>query len=180
MNEIERLIESLSPGEKQALFEKLKVELGKSTPADIVEGFTAVDTAWEAPADYVITFDGGSRGNPGPGYGSYALSTHSDRRRVRRFEFGIITSNEAEYKTLLKALTELMEVIERAGKSPAEFTVEIRGDSTLVINQVLGRWKTKAPRLKALRDQTRRLLGCFKAYRMVKVPREEVRKELGH
>ncbi len=177
---VRRLLEGLSLEEKRALLEQLKAELEGGGSAGEAQGFTAVDTAWDAPADYVIVFDGGSYGNPGPGYGSYALRTPDGRRKLRRFEFGNVTANEAEYKTLLSSLKELLEEIERAGKSPADFTVEVRGDSALVVNQILGAWKTKEPRLRALRDEARRLLGRFKAHRVLKVPREEVKGLLGH
>ena len=185
-DELWQAIQALDPGEKQELFERLKAEIGEEageqakTPSFLKQSFTVPDAAWEDEADYVILFDGGSEGNPGPGYGSYLLKTRSGRKRITRLEFGEATSNEAEYKTLLAALTELVEEIERAGKSPAEFTVEVRGDSALVVNQVLGRWKAKEPRLKALRDEARRLLSRFKAHRVLKVPREEVKAELGH
>jgi len=57
-------------------------------------------------ADYTITFDGGSLGNPGKGYGSYELRTATQTKGdVIRKEFGDRqTNNEAEYKTLIAAL----------------------------------------------------------------------------
>lgn len=135
---------------------------------------------WQGEAHYTIIFDGGSEGNPGPGYGSYAIITRTGQKRIYRLNFGEMTSNEAEYTTLISALTELINIIERASKTPEDFTVEIQGDSTLVINQILGVWKTREPNLKEFRDRTRKLLGRFKAWRFVKVPRAQVKKELGH
>ncbi len=135
---------------------------------------------WEGQAHYTIIFDGGSEGNPGPGYGSYAIITRTGQKRIYRLSFGEMTSNEAEYRTLVSALSELIKIVEKGGKNPEEFTLEVRGDSALVINQVLGTWKTREPNLRALRDEVRSLLGRFKAWRLVKAPREEVKRELGH
>jgi hypothetical protein len=39
--------------------------------------------------DYTLIFDGGSRGNPGPGYGSYQLTRVADgKQKTKRLEFG--------------------------------------------------------------------------------------------
>lgn len=66
-------IAALSEGERARLFERLAGEVGASPAAKtaILLHFAADEL--EGPADYTIIFDGGSRGNPGPGYGSYAL-----------------------------------------------------------------------------------------------------------
>jgi len=186
MSKIDELLEafrSLNPQEKREFIRRLQGEIEGEPGVNLFlfgEDFTAVDTAWEGEADYVILFDGGSEGNPGPGYGSYVLLTKDGRRRIRRFEYGKVTSNEAEYETLIRALSELISTIEESGKSPAEFTVEIRGDSALVVNQVLGSWKAREPRMKLKRNEVRRLLGRFKNYRLIKVPRSEVSELLGH
>ena len=139
-----------------------------------------IEPNWEGEAHYTITFDGGSEGNPGPAYGSFSIVTKDGRKRVYRLSFWEMTSNEAEYKALASALTELVGILDKHGRSPGDFTVEVRGDSALVINQVLGRWKTSAPHLRELRDEVRGLLSRFKNYRLVKIPREQVEKELHH
>ncbi|MCS7285921.1 MAG: ribonuclease HI family protein [Anaerolineae bacterium] len=139
-----------------------------------------IEPDWEGEAHYTIIFDGGSEGNPGPGYGSYAIITKTGRKRFYRLTFGEMSSNEAEYRALASALSELISIIEGAGRSPEEFTLEVQGDSALVINQVLGLWKAREQNLKELRDEVRRLLGRFKAWRLVKVPRTQVKKKLGH
>ena len=59
-------------------------------------------------ADYTIIFDGGSRGNPGEGYGSYELRTRAERQ-IERLTFGDhVTNNEAEYRTLIAALRDVL------------------------------------------------------------------------
>ncbi len=49
-----------------------------------------------------VVFDGGSKGNPGAGYGSYALQWPGQAQpEIVRLEFsGRMTNNEAEYDTL--------------------------------------------------------------------------------
>ncbi len=52
-----------------------------------------------------IIFDGGSKGNPGYGYGSYALRWPGQAQQIVQLQFGDnVTNNEAEYDTLLAAL----------------------------------------------------------------------------
>ena len=146
---------------------------------------------------WVLVFDGGSRGNPGPGYGSYALikptesadlpelaepSALSARSAdVVRLDFGArMTNNEAEYDTLIAALEDLIARITQAGRNPAEFSVEVRGDSRLVINQVSGAWKARDERMRTRRDRVRELLDRFGSYELRRQPRQESVRLLGH
>lgn len=79
-------------------------------------------------SDYVIVFDGGSLGNPGVGYGSYALLTRNGHRAVQRLSLGeYVTNNEAEYDTLIAALRDLIGRIEASGRDPSAYTLEVRG-----------------------------------------------------
>jgi ribonuclease HI len=132
--------------------------------------------------DYTIVFDGGSRGNPGWGYGSYALRRNEDGRlRRRRLSFGDgVTSNQAEYQALIAALEDLVHTIQKAGRSSEDFSVDIRGDSNLVIYQLDGSWKTKSLKLMPLRDRAEELLSQMGAVELVWQPREETVKVLGH
>ncbi|MCA1668296.1 MAG: hypothetical protein LC793_13055 [Thermomicrobia bacterium] len=50
-------------------------------------------------AEYTIIFDGGARGNPGEGYGSYELRTGTHREIVRLTFGNNVTNNEAEYQS---------------------------------------------------------------------------------
>lgn len=142
--------------------------------------FTA--EAFEGQPDYTIVFDGGSKGNPGPSYGSYALERVQDgKQRIVRLDFGReMTNNEAEYESLIASLQGLIERIELAGRAPQDFTLEIRGDSALVLNQVEGTWKAKDDRMRLLRNRARALLARFKAHRLLHQDREESVRILGH
>jgi len=131
---------------------------------------------------YTIVFDGGSRGNPGQGYGSYALRRNEDGRlRKRRLRLGDqVTSNQAEYQTLIAALEDLIDTIHKAGRSPRDFSVEIRGDSRLVMHQLDGSWKTKSLNLMELRDRVEDLMTQMGSVELVWQPRNESVRILGH
>jgi ribonuclease HI len=188
VDQVERLaaaIAGLAPEEKRRLFELLgrDSELpAEPTPSGgRVRPLPPRDRQGWSP-DYVLIFDGGSRGNPGWGYGSYAIVRVQDgAQRLERRDFGDdYTNNEAEYDALLAGLEDLLSRIEEAGRKPEEFKLEVRGDSALVINQLQGRWKAKEPRMKERRDRCLELLGRFGATQLKAHPREESVRVLGH
>lgn len=128
-----------------------------------------------------ILFDGGSLGNPGPGYGSCQIRFPDGREETVHMDFGQqMTGNEAEYQALLAALEDLLDRLQRDNLDPQAFTVNIQGDSALVIHQVRGDWKARHPRIRALREQVRKLLRMFGDHRLERVPRETVFRHLGH
>ncbi|MGB9299408.1 MAG: ribonuclease HI family protein [Anaerolineae bacterium] len=131
---------------------------------------------------YTIVFDGGSRGNPGQGYGSYALRRNEDgKTRKRRLRLGDqVTSNQAEYQALIAALEDLIDTIQKAGRSPSDFSVEIKGDSRLVMHQLDGSWKTKSLNLMELRDRVEHLMTQMRSVELVWQPRNESVRILGH
>lgn len=132
--------------------------------------------------DYTLIFDGGSLGNPGPGYGSYALIRNADgAQRLERLEFGDeMTNNVAEYKSLIAGLADMLDTIEQAGRDPSEFSIEVRGDSRLILNQTAGDWKVKQPHLRPLRDRAQSLLERFGDFHLVWQERSESVDVLGH
>jgi ribonuclease HI len=132
--------------------------------------------------DYTIVFDGGSKGNPGLGYGSYQIVRRSDgKSRVRRLEYpGQTTNNEAEYLTLIRALEELVAGVEKSGNAPRDFSVEVLGDSRLVLNQVGGQWKVNEARLRPLCEQARALLSQFGYAKLTWHRRAKSVEVLGH
>jgi len=112
-----------------------------------------------AGGNYTIVFDGGAIGNPGRGYGSYQIVDRDGLVARERLEYGSqITNNQAEYRTLIAALEDLRD---RLGRDAKEATIAIRGDSQLVINQVLGRWKVNNIGLRPLHGQILELLAGF-------------------
>jgi ribonuclease HI len=140
-------------------------------------------------ADYTITFDGGCSGNgtsDAQAYGSYHLATENKERLVSRVEFPEAhTNNQAEYNALIAAASDLRATIEKAGRSVEEFTVEIRGDCQVVLQQLQSlqgekAWKCKSQDLRVLKIQALELLQEFKSVTLVKVPRETCVELLGH
>jgi len=131
---------------------------------------------------YTLIFDGGSYGNPGPGYGSYVLVRNRDgKSRIQRLDFEEeMTSNEAEYRTLIAGLQDLISTIHTAGRSPSDFTLEVRGDSRLILHQVSGKWKTNSVELMPLRDKAGELLNQFGGFILVWQERDKSERILGH
>jgi ribonuclease HI len=181
-------IASLPPAEKQRLFQLL-AEQG-DLPGQVASQLSATARQAAEPLgspsshgpDYVMVFDGGSKGNPGWGYGSYAIERVQDgAQRLERIDLGDgYTNNEAEYDTLVAGLQDLLQRIEAAGRQPQEFSLEVRGDSTLVIRQVQGKWRAKEPRMKERRDRCLRLIRRFGRVELKTQPREESVRILGH
>lgn len=91
-----------------------------------------------------------------------------------------VTSNEAEYQALIGALEDLIGTIRKAGRSPKDFSVEIKGDSRLIIHQIEGSWKTKSLNLMPLRDRVEELLAELGPFELTWQPRTESVKLLGH
>lgn len=136
----------------------------------------------QAPEDPIqIVFDGGSKGNPGEGYGSYALRWPGEEPVTVRLRFGGgVTNNEAEYDTLISALEAVLKRLHDAGADPASARLDVRGDSLLVINQVLGEWKVKDERMGRRRDRVRALLKRFGQWKLTHHGREHSVRALGH
>jgi probable phosphoglycerate mutase len=130
---------------------------------------------------YSITFDGGSLGNPGVGYGSYSIDGPSVEPAVIRLQFSdkgeVVTNNQAEYRTLITALEDLLA---RLGSRANESTVVVRGDSKLVIEQLAGRWKIKNAELRSLAIKAREVLGEFGKVDLIWHPRSKSVDKLGH
>lgn len=128
-----------------------------------------------------LLFDGGSRGNPGPGYGTYRVDFPEGNFFYDSLEFDRrMTNNEAEYQTLLTALDTLIPLLRNTGQDPRNYKLEIMGDSALVLSQVSGAWKARNPRMRALRDQIRQRLSQFGEYELIQVPRSVSVRYLGH
>ena len=120
--------------------------------------------------------DGGSKGNPGPTYGSYKiyngeqLIVHMDQ-----ISFNLIgTNNEAEYESMIRGVTRVKLL---AG---LDVRITIKSDSLLVVNQIHSVWKVKAKNLIVLHRELMRLLRKFEDYQCVWVGRDYIVKELGH
>jgi probable phosphoglycerate mutase len=97
---------------------------------------------------FLLTADGGSRGNPGPaGYG--AVITENGSIIAELYDFiGIGTNNVAEYSGLIAGLTAINAIDPNA-------TVDVRMDSKLVVEQMSGRWQIKHADMRSLAQDAR-------------------------
>lgn len=134
---------------------------GKSVP---------VHVQYKAIADkkFTVFFDGGDSGKLA--YGSWKVVFNGFEKKVSRFKveplesryFGLgyeplrATMNVAEYMSLIKALEWLQSVQDKD-----TYTVDIYGDSMLVVRQVQGKWRCKSPHLRPFIDRARSLLKDF-------------------
>ena len=112
--------------------------------------------------------DGAARGNPGPaGAGVHIEAVDGRPAGELVAALGRATNNVAEYSALLLALA-------RAAEVGAE-TVEILSDSLLLVQQVNGVFKVRAPHLIPLVSEAVRRAKGFRRFSIRHVPREKNR-----
>lgn len=102
-----------------------------------------------------IYTDGGSRGNPG--ISGYGLVVYDEQKKVVYQEskfIGVKTNNESEYLAILGALNWL----KNNQKSHQITKANFFADSQLLVRQLQGIYKVKAPNLKDLFIQAQQLL----------------------
>lgn len=132
-------------------------------------------------ATYQVVFDGGSLGNPGRGYGSFAITGPGDYAVIQRLNYDDrgdrVTNNEAEYLTLIAALEWLANDLGEQGRRAR---VDVRGDSQLVLSQLRGAWKVRKEELKPLHYRASSLLDRFGRFNLTWQPRAKTVKVLGH
>ena len=110
--------------------------------------------------------DGASRGNPGPAGIGVVLEADGGSGRLEFCEYiGETTNNVAEYRALLRGLSEAEKI------APASLTVKC--DSELLVRQLNGEYRVKAGHLKPLFLDALRRLRSFPAARILHVGREE-------
>ncbi|WP_424019746.1 ribonuclease HI [Halorientalis pallida] len=111
-----------------------------------------------------VYFDGACRGNPGPAAVGWVIVTDDGIVTEGGERIGRATNNQAEYEALTKAL----EVARDFGFD----TVEVRGDSELIVKQVRGEYDANDPELREHRVTVRELLAGFDDWTLTHVPRE--------
>ncbi|MEO0267948.1 MAG: ribonuclease HI family protein [candidate division WOR-3 bacterium] len=116
----------------------------------------------------IIYFDGSSIGNPGPSAAAYIIEKENGEVL---FEEGIFigesTNNVSEYKALIYALNKAKEMSIKE--------IELRTDSELVINHLLGKYRVKSDKIIPLFKEAKELLKNFK-WEIKKVSRKEMKK----
>ena len=111
--------------------------------------------------------DGASRGNPGAsGWGAALLAAHD--HAVIAQACGALpdtTNNVAEYTGALEGV--------RLALQHGVTDLEIRADSQLLIRQITGEYRIKAPHLVPLALEIRKMLAQFDSWKAVHIPREQ-------
>lgn len=109
-----------------------------------------------------VVFDGGSKGEPGDGYGSCALYWPGAPEQLVRLTFGQrVTSVEAQYDALIAALDMILERLADGGIDPAYARLDVRGHSPPVVGQVLGEQPCANERQWVRREHAREKLARF-------------------
>ncbi|WP_299266323.1 ribonuclease HI [Halorientalis sp.] len=111
-----------------------------------------------------VYFDGAARGNPGPAAVGWVVVTNEGIVTEGGERVGRATNNQAEYEALTKSL----EVARDLGFD----TLEVRGDSELIVKQVRGEYDANDPQLREHRVTVRELLAGFDDWTLTHVPRE--------
>lgn len=112
-----------------------------------------------------IQFDGSAVPNPGQmGIGAVLIKDGTIIAEISKKLPDRGTNNIAEYTALLVGITEALDLGWKH--------VEIEGDSTLVINQVNGKWKINKDHLRKLYSQVKNELTKFDSYTISWIPRE--------
>jgi len=113
-----------------------------------------------------ITFDGASRGNPGPGSSAAVLWQNGARvAQAAKAHPGRVTNNEAEYMGLLLGLQLALD-----RQVPR---LLVAGDSKLVVEQVFGTYACRHPRLQPLNRQAKALAARIGAVQAQWIPRHQ-------
>jgi ribonuclease HI len=113
-----------------------------------------------------VFIDGASKGNPGPaGIGVLILDENEHEISKISEKIEDTTNNVAEYKALLRAITEC--------KKLNILSVKFYTDSQLLARQIKGMYKIKDEKLKPLYVKIRGKLLGFKNWDVVHIPREK-------
>ncbi len=121
------------------------------------------------PGSFVIYTDGASRGNPGLASIGAVVYAEKDGDLVEvatvSESIGVDTNNVAEYKAVIEGL--------RAVAAFEPDRVTLRADSQLLIRQLKGEYRVKAPNLKPLFLEAKRLSESLGRVVLEHVPREQ-------
>ena len=120
----------------------------------------------------LINIDGGSRNNPGPAALGVVFLNEKGRVIKDYFQFlGKATNNEAEYQAFIFALRKAKLLFGR--ERIKNLDIELRSDSSLLVNQLKGEYKVKEENIKKLFLEAWNLKIDFKNLKIILIPREE-------
>jgi ribonuclease HI len=112
----------------------------------------------------VLYVDGASFGNPGPSGAGIVLEMDGTVAVERSEDLGYGTNNQAEYRALLEGLGE---ALQRGVRD-----LRVVSDSQLLVRQMQGEYKIKAPGLKGLKAEADALCARFSSVRFEHTLRE--------
>jgi ribonuclease HI len=139
-------------------------------PEDLQELFQEASTLYRDRGEgfWRLHCDGASRGNPGPAGAGMVLFDPQGRLQANQGRYlGEATNNVAEYQALLLGLEEA----HRLGVKK----LRVLADSELMVKQLNGRYRVKAPHLIPLWRAAVNALKKFESWAIAHVPREENR-----
>ena len=113
---------------------------------------------------YQLYFDGGSRGNPGPGGCGYCILKNNHVVFEGKKGLGVCTNNYAEYKGLQCGISLAIE--------KGVNRLEVFGDSLLIINQMNRKWECRHKGLRLIIDEVNVMVRSFDSITFNHVPRE--------
>ncbi len=113
----------------------------------------------------MLFFDGACRGNPGPASYGAVIYQHSKEIATTSNFIGNATNNIAEYNGLYYGLLKCIELNIN--------NIHVYGDSLLVINQMLGKWKVKSNNLITIYQKIQSLLPKFISIHFHHIPRNK-------
>lgn len=111
----------------------------------------------------ILNFDGGAQPNPGQ-IGIGCIVRTDNRTWTDSQQLGHGTNNEAEYRALICGL----ELAREEGCT----SLEVAGDSELIVRQVQGEYDVNESNLRRLRDRVMSLVDEMDEFTIHHVPRE--------
>ena len=142
----------------------------RGVPNSGISSIRPISVFWQ-PMDgtYFLYTDGASRrGSPGPA-GIGAVLYRGDPGNNNHVDtlarsIGRATNNEAEYRAVVEGL--------RMAKPHGPRRLVLRSDSSLVINQLSGQSRVKAPNLREPHREAKNLMESFPEIELEDIPRE--------
>jgi ribonuclease HI len=148
----------LTPDELRKLFREVAEHFGESEDC-------APQVYPPAAGVWSLYSDGASRGNPGQAGAGVLLKDAAGDIRLQASKYlGQATNNVAEYQALLFGLQKARELGVK--------NIQVFADSELLVRQLKGQYRVKAPHLLPLYEAAQRALKAFETFAISHVPRE--------
>lgn len=138
-------------------------KLIKTHIENIMQTNNIVDVFEDNEHNYVLMFDGGCRGNPGPSGAGYVIYNGNEEIAYGYKYIGVTTNNVAEYTALILGLKTAVEM--------GINNIIVKGDSKLVINQLQGVWNVKADNLVPFNKEAKTLMCALSNVRLEHIKR---------